>query len=128
MLLKPAKQSLTNKNYKMFWKKIFDKVVTNGFEIYVINPAILYEHPEKIIYCSCNASTMHSVNHMNYGIEGFLNMFVSEDGFVSTGNSPADVQAEVLFEGRIGKEYIINHYRGEGLYYGQENGIHRNRY
>ena len=120
--------SITSKNYKMFWKKIFDNVVTNGFEIYIINPSILYEHPEKIIYCSCNASSLHSINHMNYGIDGLLNMFVSEDGLIITGNNPADVQAEVLFEGRIGKEYIINHYQGEDLYYGQESSVHRHRY
>ena len=82
-----------------------------GIEIFLINPAILYEHPESAIYCNCNASSKNAASHRDYGYRGLMSMFESDTLYPNDTNMPTNVQAEVLFKGEIDKNYILSHYQ-----------------
>ena len=117
--------SITNKNYKMMWKKIYDGIITNGFVIYYIDPRILYEHPEKVIYCDCNAAKGVAPEHLDFGYRGLIHMFSNDDGEIIPGNAPPDVQAEILFKGSIGKKYILGNFVDTStVNYGKENSFY----
>ena len=110
----------------MLWHKIHQNIITNGVEIFFINPSILYEYPELVVYCSCNASTFNSIEHMNYGFDGLCSMFETNGEYVNNTNEPTDVQAEVLFKGTIKKEYILRSKTDlNSIYYGNQNSFHR---
>ncbi len=102
--------SITRSNYRMIWNKIYGNIINKGIEIFFIDPAILYEHPEKVIYSNCNASSKYAIGRMKYGYQGLLSMFESSFDHVNSSNIPTDVQAEVLFEKHIDKKYILDHY------------------
>lgn len=103
--------SITKENAKMFWDKMFNSpVMENGAEIFEIDPSILYECPERIIYCKCNAAKKDAYKYRNYGIHGLKSMFESFDLFPNESNIPTDIQSEILFKGHIDRKYIKNHY------------------
>ena len=103
--------SITRENYKMLRYKFFqDSIVDDGAEIFEIDPAILYEHPECVIYCNCNAAKGDAASHRSFGYEGFKSMFESDSIYPNNSNMPTDVQSEILFKGCIDKKYIKKHY------------------
>ena len=94
--------SISDLNWMMLWSKDVRAV-----EVFEIDPEILLDMPECAVYCNCNAAKGNAEEHMRMGYKGFSSMFSSED--LETPN-PIDVQAEILFRGKIDKRYIMNHY------------------
>ncbi|MBQ7244713.1 MAG: DUF4433 domain-containing protein [Bacilli bacterium] len=94
--------SISNCNWPMLWSKYI-----GGAEIFELDPAILVDMPECVVYCPINAAKTGSYSQLKMGYEGFRSMF---DPQKPTSPMTAIPQAEVLFFGTIPPRYIKNFY------------------
>ena len=62
--------SKENASFK-YNKMINNHICSSGVEIFEIDPSILYENIEDVIYCSTNAARKDSSIYMDFGYEGF---------------------------------------------------------
>ena len=99
--------SISKENISMKINKMINNhICSSGVEIFEIDPSILYEHIEDVIYCSTNAARKDSSIYMDFGYQGFKELFnpLTDSKYTNSES------AEILIRGHIDKKYIIGHY------------------